>query len=124
MRVQKTEAAELRAPRLDVLVRKFLVVQRLEVLDWRLVVRELVRGVLRVLGELQADVARDRALARLQRARDQVQQRRLARPVLPDDRDARVHAAGTRAGADAEMDGSGNTGKLERDRSGTGTARM
>lgn len=43
-------------------------------LNGRLVVWELVRRVLRVLGELEADVAGDGTFARLQRTSDEVQQ--------------------------------------------------
>ena len=89
---RETKAAELCTPSLHILVRELLVVERLEVLDRRLLVWELVGRVLRVLGELQADVPRDRALGRLQRTRDEVEQRRLAGTVLTDDGDARVHA--------------------------------
>ena len=56
VRARETKAAELRAPRLEVLVRELLVVERLEVLDRRLVVRQLVRRMLRVLGQLEVDV--------------------------------------------------------------------
>ena len=74
VRARKTEATELCAPCLDVLLGELLVVEPLQVLDRREVVRRLVRRVLRVLGELQASVPRDRALAWLQRTGNEVEQ--------------------------------------------------
>ena len=64
----------------------------LEVLDGRLVVRELICGVLAVLGELKRGMLGYSAFARLQRARDKVEQGRFSCAVIPQDRDARVHA--------------------------------
>ena len=53
----QTETTELGAPELNVLVGEFLGVQRLEMLDRRLVIRQLISGVLRVLGQFQVDVS-------------------------------------------------------------------
>jgi hypothetical protein len=69
-----TESANLLPPELHVLLRELLRVQALEVLDRRLVVRQLVGRVLRVLGELESAVTRDGTLDGVEGAGDQVEQ--------------------------------------------------
>lgn len=69
-----TESADLLPPELHVLLRELLRVQALEVLHGRLVVRQLVGRVLRVLGELESAVTLDGTLNGVQGAGDQVEQ--------------------------------------------------
>ena len=92
VRAAQAEAAELRAPRLDVLVGVLFIVERLEVFDRGLFVRELVGRVLRVLGELETDVMRDGTFTGLESTGDEVEEGRLAGTVLTDDGHTRVHA--------------------------------
>jgi hypothetical protein len=83
-----TESADLLSPVLDVLLRELALVQRLQVVDRRLVERQLVGRVLRVLGELELGVSRDGSLDRLQSAGDQVEQGRLSGTVVSDNGDS------------------------------------
>ena len=76
----------------NILIGVLLLIQRLKVLDWSLIIRELVCTVLGVFSELEVDVLRDRALARLQCARDEVQQSGFAGTVCAEDGYAGVHA--------------------------------
>ena len=93
MRARQAEAAKLRAPRHDVLLREFLREERLEVLDGRHVVRELVDGVLRVLGGLERVVLGDGTMGGLECAGDEVQKGVLASSVCAENGNVRVHAA-------------------------------
>lgn len=77
---------------LHIFFRVLLCVKRLKMFDGGFVVRQLVCRVLRVLGHLEADVTRDRAFTWLQRASDEVQERRFTGTVLADDGNAGLHA--------------------------------
>ena len=92
MRAREPEPAELRPPRLHVLLGVLLAEQALEVLDGTEVVRELVGRVLRVLGELELGVLLDGAFGGLERAGYQVEQGGFAGTVGAEDGDAGVHA--------------------------------
>ena len=82
-----TESADLLSPVLDVLLRELVMVERLQVVHWRFVERQLVGRVLRVLGELELGVSRDGTLDRLQRAGDEVEQGGLSSTVVSDNGD-------------------------------------
>lgn len=74
MRSGDTESTNLLSPVLNVLVGEFIMIQRLQVVHWRLVERQLIGRVLRVLGKLELGVSRDGTLGRLKSTSDQVEQ--------------------------------------------------
>lgn len=82
VRSRETESTELRSPELDVLVGELLVEDALEVLERRLVVRELVGRVLRVLGKLKGGVSRDGSLGGGKVSGDEVEKGRLSSSVV------------------------------------------
>ena len=82
------EPADLLPPELNVLFGELFAVERLDVVDGRLVVRELIGRVLRVLGQLELRVPRDGALDGRESARDQVEERRFAGTVVTDNGDS------------------------------------
>lgn len=80
-----TKSTDLLSPVLNVLLGVLGPVGGLEVLDGRLVIRQLISRVLRVFGELESGVLRDRSLNRRQCSGDQVQQCRFTGTVVSDD---------------------------------------
>ncbi len=67
--------------------------RRLEILDWRFVVRVLISGVLRVLSDLNHDVLEDGTGGGLEGAGGEVWEGRCASSVRAEDGNARVYAA-------------------------------
>lgn len=83
---------KLRPPSLQILLRVLLTIKSLEMLNRGHIIRQLVRAVLRVLGELESDVPRYGAGAGLEVAGDEVEECGLSGAVLADYGYAGVHA--------------------------------
>lgn len=86
-----TESTNLLPPELNVLVGELFAVERSNVLDGRLVVRELIGRVLRVLGELELSVLVDGTLDRLEGAGDKIKKGGFTGTIVTDNGDSRVH---------------------------------
>lgn len=84
MSARDTESTNLLSPVLNILVGEFVVVERLQVVDRRLVERQLVGRVLRILGKFELGVSRHCSLAGLQSASDQVEQGGFTGTVITD----------------------------------------
>jgi len=95
VRSRDTESTDARPPELNVLVRVLRLELGFEVFERGLVVRKLVGGMLRVLGEFQSRVSLNSSGDRLEVGSDQVEEGRLSGTVLSDDSDTRVHAVNT-----------------------------
>ena len=95
VRSRDTESTDARPPELNVLVRVLRLELGFEVFERGLVVRKLVGGMLRVLGEFESRVSLNSSGDRLEVGSDQVEEGRLSGTVLSDDSDTRVHAVNT-----------------------------
>lgn len=88
-----TESTNLLSPELNILLGELLSVERLQVLDRRLVVRQLIGRVLRVLREFELSVSRDGSLDWLKGTSDEVEQGGFTGTVVSDNGNSDVSSS-------------------------------